>query len=101
MPSRCLLLKTKKKSKVDLPENGEKSEVEKKIINESDPLYGVLEEHQVGVIPMTGRPKFCKGRAGWHETEKMAREERVKISLRDLENDLMGHMTMLRLELPH
>lgn len=33
--------------------------------------------------------------------EKMAREERVKISLRDLENDLMGHMTMLRLELPH
>lgn len=30
------------------------------LINRDDPLFGVLEESQIGLNPLTGRPKIAK-----------------------------------------
>lgn len=77
-----------------------------KIIKESDPLFGVVEESQVGINPNTGRERIDKEvLQGMRQylmvvegAEKVARKERIKKSLQDLKNDLIGEKTMLRLE---
>ncbi|KAL0795442.1 hypothetical protein Bca101_066819 [Brassica carinata] len=76
------------------------------VIKESDPLFGVIAERQVGLDPMTGRPKIAKEVLDdmreylmvAEGAEKVARQERVKRSLQSLENDPIGQKTMLRLE---
>ncbi|XP_018472293.2 uncharacterized protein LOC108843561 [Raphanus sativus] len=75
-------------------------------LEESDPLYGVLATKHLGLDPVYGRPKIAEEvldgmrqylRAA-EGPEKMARIERVKKSLDDLENDPLGQKMFLRLE---
>lgn len=75
-------------------------------IRRDDPLFGVLSDEQVGLDMTTGRRKIntevlqnmreyilaAEGR------EKRVREERVKKSVLDLENDPIGQRDFLRLE---
>lgn len=80
-----------------------------KCIPESDPLFGVVEEDQIGINPNTGRPRIAKEVIdGMRQyllvadgAERIAREARIKQSLLDLKNDPIGEKTMLRLETPH
>lgn len=77
-----------------------------KIIKESDPLFGVIEDSQVGVDPSTGRERIAKEVVdGMRQymlvakgDERLIREERIKKSLCDLSNDPLGQKTILRLE---
>ncbi|XP_048615845.1 uncharacterized protein LOC125588510 [Brassica napus] len=76
------------------------------IIKESDPLFGVIKESQVGVNPATGRRKIAdevlEGMRQYLLTangpEQMARKERIINSLKDLEHDPLGQKAVLRLE---
>ncbi|KAL1207404.1 hypothetical protein V5N11_006998 [Cardamine amara subsp. amara] len=76
------------------------------IIVDSDPLFGVLEDHQIVVNPNTGRPRIAKEVVeGMRQyllvadgVERLARAERIKSSLAALKNDPIGEKTMLRLE---
>lgn len=82
--------------------------VPEKIIKESDILFGVLEEQQVGLNPATGKPRIApKVIVGMRQyllvaegAERVARVERIKKSLEDLKNDPIGEKTCLRLEQP-
>ncbi|CAL9234145.1 unnamed protein product, partial [Arabidopsis halleri] len=84
------------------------SPVPEKIIKESDILFGVLEEHQVGLNPATGKPRIApEVVVGMRQyllvaegAERVARVERIKKSLEDLKNDPLGEKTCLRLEQP-
>ncbi|KAG2314819.1 hypothetical protein Bca4012_065633 [Brassica carinata] len=77
-----------------------------KVLKESDPLFGVLEENQVGINPATGRPRIAKevldGMRQYLLTasgpEKIIRELRVKASLEDIGNDPMAQKAFLSLE---
>ncbi|XP_022548807.2 uncharacterized protein LOC106393927 [Brassica napus] len=77
-----------------------------KILKESDPLFGVLEENQVGINPATGRPRIAKevldGMRQYLLTasgpEKIIREHRVKSSLADIGNDPIAQKAFLSLE---
>lgn len=77
-----------------------------KVIKESDPLFGVVEENQVGLDPSTGRERIAKevieGMRQYllvaNGAELLIRKERIKKSLMDLSNDPIGQKTMLRLE---
>ncbi|KAF8082820.1 hypothetical protein N665_0806s0003 [Sinapis alba] len=83
-------------------------QMEETLIKENDPLFGVLKEDQVGVNPLTGRPRIAEevleNMRQYIMTangpEKIARQERVKSSLKDLENDPWGQKICLRLEQP-
>ncbi|XP_018435876.1 uncharacterized protein LOC108808191 [Raphanus sativus] len=85
-------------------------EKEKKVlmIQSNDPLYGVLSEEQVGVDIATGRrkinPEVLQNMREYilaaEGGEKRVREERVRNSVMDLEKDLSGQKTFLRLEPP-
>lgn len=83
-------------------------QVPEKVIKESDILFGVLEEHQVGLNPATGRPRIApEVIVGMRQylmvaegAERVARVERIKKSLEDLKNDPIGDKTCLRLEQP-
>ncbi|KAL1198926.1 hypothetical protein V5N11_008544 [Cardamine amara subsp. amara] len=77
------------------------------IIMDSDPLFGVLEDHQIVVNPNTGRPRIAKevveGMRQYllvadDEMERLTRAERIKSSLAVLKNDPIGEKTILRLE---
>ncbi|XP_048605831.1 uncharacterized protein LOC125583238 [Brassica napus] len=76
------------------------------LLEESDPLFGVLSSKHLGLEPVSGRPKIAKevmdGMRQYLQVdegpEKMARVERVKKSLEDLENDPLGQKVFLRLE---
>lgn len=76
------------------------------IINKSDPLFGVIDEDQVGINPLTGRPRIDEEvldgirqyLIAANGSERIVREERVKGSLAALVNDPIGQKTMLRLE---
>ncbi|KAF8091044.1 hypothetical protein N665_0455s0002 [Sinapis alba] len=74
----------------------------------SDPLFGLVPAKLLGIDKNSGKPKiakevmenmriYIKSAFG---PEKIAREERVKKSLQDLENDPFGQKIMLRLEPP-
>ncbi|CAG7901998.1 unnamed protein product, partial [Brassica rapa] len=77
-------------------------------IEKDDPLYGVLNEDQVGVDKATGRRKinpevlqqmreYILAAEGG---EKRIRQERVRKSVSDLDNDPIGQKKFLRLEAP-
>ncbi|XP_009111952.1 uncharacterized protein LOC103837344 [Brassica rapa] len=77
-------------------------------LEESDPLFGVLSIKHLGSDPVSGRPKIAKevmdGMRQYLQVaegpEKMARVERIKKSLKDMENDPLGQKLFLRLESP-
>lgn len=76
------------------------------VLTESDPLFGVLEESQVGINPNTGRPRIapevldgmrqylCMAKG----EERIIREERVKSSVREVEKDPVLMKSALSLE---
>lgn len=79
-----------------------------RVIKDSDPLFGVLDERQVGINPSTGRPKIANevlegmrlyllSSSG---SERIIREHRVKSSLADIGNDLRAQKSYLSLETP-
>ncbi|KAG7551463.1 Zinc knuckle CX2CX4HX4C [Arabidopsis thaliana x Arabidopsis arenosa] len=106
--SSCpFLLKANQEKKEALRHKGKAPvKVKEKILKESDPLFGVLEEDQVGLDPNSGRPRIAKevldGMRQYllvaNGPERIVREERIKISMADLRNDPMAEKTMLRLE---
>ncbi|XP_056846900.1 uncharacterized protein LOC108849947 [Raphanus sativus] len=75
-------------------------------LEETDPLHGVIESKHLGLDPVSGRPKIAKEVLdGMRQyllaadgQEKQAREERVKKSLEDLDDDIIGQKVYLRLE---
>ena len=78
------------------------------VLEESDPLFGLIPDHLLGFDALSGKPKIAKEvmedmrlylRAA-EGAERLAREERVKKSFGDLENDPVGQKTYLRLEPP-
>ncbi|KAL1225413.1 hypothetical protein V5N11_009066 [Cardamine amara subsp. amara] len=91
--------------KEKLRAHGEETPKEK-VISEKDPLFGIVEDHQVEICPFTGKPKIDKmvleGMRQYllmaEGAERLARAERIKSSLESLKNDPMGQRTMLRLE---
>lgn len=80
----------------------------KVLLCEGDPLFGVLREDQVGIDPMTGRTKIAKEVMDEMrqclklstEEDKVIREERVRKSVAEVEQDPMLQRTVLRLEAP-
>ncbi|XP_013624064.1 PREDICTED: uncharacterized protein LOC106330045 [Brassica oleracea var. oleracea] len=77
-----------------------------KIIKEDDPLFGVVLESPVGINPQNGKPKIAEEvLEGMRQylvdaegAEKMARKERIKWSLKEVEQDPIAQKTFLRLE---
>ena len=77
-----------------------------KTIREDDPLFGVVLESQVGINPQNGKPKIAEEvLEGMRQylvdaegAEKMARKERIKWSLKEVEQDPIAQKTFLRLE---
>ncbi|XP_013646182.2 uncharacterized protein LOC106350893 [Brassica napus] len=76
------------------------------VLKEPDPLFGVLEENQVGINPSTGRPRIAKEVLDGMRLyllsasgpEKIIREQRVKASLADIGNDPVAQKSFLSLE---
>lgn len=77
-------------------------------ISKDDPLFGVLTDDDVGLDVTTGRPKIAKEvldemrqyLSVGDPTEKKIHIERVRKSVWDLDGDLQGQKTFLRLEAP-
>ncbi|XP_048625180.1 uncharacterized protein LOC106427221 [Brassica napus] len=77
-----------------------------KTIREDDPLFGVVLESQVGINPQNGKPKIAEEvLEGMRQylvdaegAEKMARKERIKWSLKEVEQDPIAQKSFLRLE---
>ncbi|KAF2569741.1 hypothetical protein F2Q68_00024172 [Brassica cretica] len=76
------------------------------IVDENDPLFGVIPESHLGLDPLSGKPKIAKEvlermrayLAVPEGPEKIARMKRVRKSIKDLGNDPIGQKTMLMLE---
>ncbi|KAL0789224.1 hypothetical protein Bca101_005470 [Brassica carinata] len=83
-------------------------EKKKSVLNESDPLYGVLREDQVGINSLIGRPKIAKEVMDEmrqylllpSEEDKVIREDRVIKFVAEVEQDPMLQRMVLRLEAP-
>ncbi|XP_022558343.1 uncharacterized protein LOC111206213 [Brassica napus] len=77
-------------------------------IEKDDPLYGVLNDDQVGVDKATGRrkinPEVLQQMREYilaaEEGEKRIRQERVRKSVSDLDNDPLGQKKFLHFEAP-
>ncbi|KAG7593406.1 Reverse transcriptase domain [Arabidopsis thaliana x Arabidopsis arenosa] len=77
-------------------------------ISKDDPLFGVLTNDDVGIDPISGRPKIAKEvldemrqyLSVVDPQEKKIRIARVRKSVWDLEKDPQGQKTLLRLEPP-
>lgn len=77
-----------------------------KIIAESDPIFGVLKDNQVGINPLTGRLRITEEvLEGMRQyifiptgDDRLTRESRVRKSLAEVEKDPIAQKTMLRLE---
>ncbi|KAG7578883.1 Endonuclease/exonuclease/phosphatase [Arabidopsis thaliana x Arabidopsis arenosa] len=75
-------------------------------LKESDPLFGVLSEDQVGIDPNTGRPRIApvvlEGMRQYlrvsSEEEKLLRIDKVKLSVGEVEKDPLAQKSILRLE---
>ena len=108
--SVCLLMVKQRQEKTALrrekiiAENYEASAV----LKQNDPLFGVLEEEQVGLNPITGRPKIAKEvldemrrflLAGTGEALAI-KVDKVQKSVREAEKDPVLQRTVLRLEKP-
>lgn len=73
-----------------------------------DPIFGIIPEKFLGLDPVFGKPKIAQEVLEGMRTylmvadgpEKVARAERVRKSLVDLENDPIGRKTSLMLEAP-
>ncbi|XP_022561462.1 uncharacterized protein LOC117134139 [Brassica rapa] len=83
-------------------------ELKRTVLEEDDPLFGVLKEDQVGINPITGRPKIVKEvldemrqylRLATDE-DRVVREDRVRSSVAAVEQDPFLQRTVLRLEAP-
>lgn len=82
--------------------------MKKQVLNEGDPLFGVLTEEQVGISVVTGRPKIVKEVLDEmrqylnlaNDEDRLVREERVRSSVAAVEKDPMLQRTVLRLEAP-
>ena len=80
----------------------------KPVLNEDDPLFGVLREVQVGMCSVVGRPKIVKEVLDEMrpylmlatEEDRVVREERVRRSVAAVEQDPILQRTVLRLEAP-
>ncbi|XP_048627799.1 uncharacterized protein LOC125596620 [Brassica napus] len=78
----------------------------KKVIDEDDPLFGILNEEQVGLCKETGRRKISpevleemrRYMMAATEADKAIRADRVKISVAEAEKDPVAQKTILRLE---
>ncbi|KAG2299109.1 hypothetical protein Bca52824_035581 [Brassica carinata] len=77
-------------------------------MDESDPLFDLIPSSLMGEDPISGKPKIGKDvlddmrlylRAA-DGPERLAREERVKNSIQDIEKDPVAQKTVLRLERP-
>lgn len=72
-------------------------ELKKFVLKEDDPLFGVLKEDQVGINPMTRRPKIVKEVQDEMrqylmlatDEDRVVREERVRRSVAAVEQDPM------------
>ena len=77
-------------------------------IEKDDPLYGVLNDDQVGVDKAKGRrkinPEVLQQMREYflaaEEGEKRIRQERVRKSVSDLDNDPLGQKKFLHFEAP-
>lgn len=77
-------------------------------ISKDDPLFGVLTDDDVGIDPVSGKPKIVKAvldemrqyLSVIDPQEKKVRIERVRRSVWDLEGDRQGQETLLRLAAP-
>ncbi|KAG7551547.1 hypothetical protein ISN45_Aa06g022140 [Arabidopsis thaliana x Arabidopsis arenosa] len=77
-------------------------------ISKDDPLFGVLTDDDVGIDTISGKPKIAKAvldemrqyLSVEDPQERKVRVVRVRKSVWDLEQDLQGQKTLLRLEAP-
>lgn len=73
-----------------------------------DPLFGILEDSQVGLDPNSGRPKIAKEvldemrryMMATSGPDKFIRAERVRETVKEAEKSLLTQKTVLRLEEP-
>ncbi|XP_023635785.1 uncharacterized protein LOC111829919 [Capsella rubella] len=78
------------------------------ILKESDPLFGILKEEQVGIHPLLGRPRIAQDvLEGMRQYIRLAtvedrtlRIERVRSSVAEAEKDPISQKTVLRMEPP-
>lgn len=78
------------------------------VLRESDPLFGVLKEDQVGIDPATGRPRIApvvlEGMRQYlrvsSQEERLLRVDKVKQSVGEVEKDPLTQKSFLRLEPP-
>lgn len=78
------------------------------VLKVSDPLFGVLSEDQVGIDPMTGRPRIApvvlEGMRQYlrvsGEEEMKIRVDKVKSSVKEVEKDPIAKKSVLQLEPP-
>ncbi|XP_024009259.1 uncharacterized protein LOC112084370 [Eutrema salsugineum] len=81
-------------------------QIPKPVLLESDPLFGVLGENQVGLNPLTGRPRIAaevlEGMRQYlliaNGDDRKVREDRVKNSVCEAEKNLITQKMVLRLE---
>lgn len=106
--SICPILVKKRQEEAKTRRNNRMEELNRpmRVIAINDPLFGVLEEEQVGLDPLTGRPKIAK-----EVLEEMRRfliadtgedltikVDKVKKSVKEAESDPISQRTILRLE---
>ncbi|KAG7589022.1 Zinc knuckle CX2CX4HX4C [Arabidopsis suecica] len=104
----CPFLIKKRQEAASVRRAGETVERVKKapFLKESDPLFGVLGEEQVGIDPSTGRPRIApivlEGMRQYlrvsSEEEKLLRIDKVKQSVGEVEKDPLAQKSILRLE---
>lgn len=79
---------------------------EYRMLAHNDPLFGVLEEDQVGTDPLTGRPKIAKEvleEMRWFLVSDTSEDitikiDKVKMTVKKAESNLISQKTILRLE---
>lgn len=104
----CPIFLMKKQGNVSdpCPFKGSEQVLSPRVLKEGDLLFGVLKEDQVGIDPITRRPRMAddvlEGMRQYlviaNGEERKIREERVKNSIREVEKDLMAQKTVLRLK---
>lgn len=85
---------------------GTSSTIGNMVLKFGDPLFGVLNESQVGLDPLTGRQRIADDMLAEMRrylinkdgVDRRVKEERIIASLKDLENDYFGQKSILRLE---
>ncbi|KAG7565144.1 Reverse transcriptase domain [Arabidopsis suecica] len=106
----CPLFLKKKETQAEAKGKGSSRVVVAKVpfLKESDLLFGILEEHQVGINPQTGRqriaPEVLEGMRQYvnvsNADERLVRIERIKKSVKEVESDPILAKSYLQLEPP-